>query len=308
MRLAIACLALCAVTASATATAQGKGGLAGGLRIDGPEVNFRSATIIVWSHSAPGVATRTLFGEESYLIHGIPEGRAGICVRSVGYHTIFDTVTIRKKSVVRREFVLVPAPPRTEPYPDCDRSSPVIYVNAVDSATHQLDSAEVFPIWEAVLRHYRGSVRMSEGDFVRMTLGVTDIPADTIGPAVVVMSLHRDVAPVPALIEWLATLTRRGLVESVCEEIDVKNCPQQEVTTYLKLAEPKRLHADTTYVAVNEIGLNPASCRLPKGGFVGLWNRSFILVRRDDRWVVVGRSSNPAVTASGFCKPEQPEE
>lgn len=306
MRPAIVCVALCAVTASAAA--QGTGGLAGGVRVEGPSANFRMVTVSVRSYEAPGGGSESLFREGSFYIRRIPVGRAEICVRATGFHTIFDTVTIKKNSVARREFALQPDVPLSDPYPDCDRSSPVIYVNAVDSATHRVDSAEVFQIWEAVLRHYRGSVRMSEGDFVRMTFRVTGTSADTIGPAVVVMSLHRDVPPVPALIEWLATLTRRGLVESVCDEIDVKNCPQQEVTTYLKLAEPKPLHADTTYVAVNEIGLNPASCRLPNGGFVGLWNRSFILVRRDDRWVVVGRSSNPAVTASGFCKPEQPAE
>lgn len=282
--------------------------MVGEVRVNGASARYPMVTIRARSYAAPGGDAETLYRDRPFYLRGIPVGLAEVCVTAYGYHTIFDTITIAKKSTPRRVYNLEVDSPVREPYPDCDRSSPVIYVSAVDSATHPVDSAEVFPIWEAVLRHYRGSVRMSEGDFVRMTFRVTATSADTIGPAVVVMSLHRDVPPVPSLLEWLATLTRRGFVESVCEEIDVKHCPQQEVTTYLKLAEPKRLHADTTYVAVNEIGLNPASCRTPKGGFVGLWNRSFILVRRDDRWVVVGRSSNPALSASGTCEPEKPEE
>jgi hypothetical protein len=55
---------------------------------------------------------------------------------------------------------------------------------------------------------------------------------------------------------------------------------------------------------VDEVGVNPASCRTPKGGFVGFWMRNYIVVLQDGRWEVVGRSREPAMTASGFCRPE----
>jgi hypothetical protein len=191
--------------------------------------------------------------------------------------------------------------PPSEPYPDCDRSLPVIYVNAIDSAGRVISYADAFPMWEGVLRHYRKAVRTSEGDFVRMTFKATGSSADTVGPAAVVMSLHRDVAPVRALLEWMATLVDRGLVETTCEEIDVRNCPQQEVTTYLKLTHPKRLHADTVLVFVNELGVNPATCRSAKGGFIGSWTRNYILVFQDERWAVVGRGTTPSSSTSGRC-------
>jgi hypothetical protein len=134
-----------------------------------------------------------------------------------------------------------------------------------------------------------------------MTFKATGSSADTVGPAAVVMSLHRDVAPVRALLEWMATLVDRGLVETTCEEIDVRNCPQQEVTTYLKLTHPKRLHADTVLVFVNELGVNPATCRSAKGGFIGSWTRNYILVFQDERWAVVGRGTTPSSSTSGRC-------
>lgn len=290
------------------ALAQGKGGLAGGLRIDGPEENFRSATIIVRAAGLSLPASRRLFGEDSYLIQGIPEGLAEICVRSEGYRTIFDTVTIKKKSVARREFVLEPVPPRTDPYPDCDRSLPVVYAGVPGTVTQPMSGQEAFPVWEGLLRHYRRSIRMSEGDFVRLTFRVTGSSADTVGPAVVVLALDRNVPPTPALLEWFATLAPRGLVEATCEEIDVAHCPQETVTTYLKLAEPQRVHGDTVDVTVTELGLNPASCRTKKGGFVGTWIRGFVVVERDGRWEVIGRSPERVMTASGFCKPEEEAE
>lgn len=288
------------------AMGQGTGGLAGGLRIEGPERDFHFADILVQSLSG-GSGIRTMYREGSFFISGIPVGPAEICVRSSGYHTIFDTVTIKKKGVMRREFVLVPAPERTEPYPDCDRSLPVVYAGEPGAAPVPVPTPDAFAIWEGLLRFYRSSVRTSEGDYVRRTFRVTKSSADTVGPASVVLSLHRDVPPTTDLLDWFAALADRGFIEATCDEIDVAHCPQETVTTFISLPEPRRINGDTVDVLVHEIGLNPASCRTEEGGFVGTWRRGFILVLRDDRWEVVGRSPEGKLTSSGYCRPE-PEE
>lgn len=302
MRLTLALL-LGALTPVA-ASAQDTGSLVGEVRVNGTSARYPMVIVRVRSYAAPGGGAETLFRDRPFYLRRIPVGLAEVCITAHGYHTIFDTVTIAKKSTPRRVYVLQPDVPLSEPYPDCDRSLPVIYVNAVDSAGRFIAYADAFPMWEAVLRHYRRAVRVSEGDFVRMTFKVTGSSADTIGPAAVVMSLHRDVAPVPELLAWFAALTERGLVEGACQEIDVKNCPQEEVTTFLKLEHPKRLHADTVLVFVDELGVNPASCKSPKGGFIGFWTRNYIAVLTDGRWEVVGRSLHPSMSGSGSCRPE----
>ncbi|HRZ09071.1 MAG TPA: hypothetical protein P5319_04180 [Gemmatimonadales bacterium] len=303
MRLTLALL-VSAITSVAASAQGGTGSMVAEVRVDGPSKNYPMVTLRVRSYEAPGGDASTHFQDKPFYLRRIPVGLAEICVTAYGYHTIFDTVTIAKRSTPRRVYVLQPDVPLSEPYPDCNRSLPVIYVDAVDSAGRFIAYADAFPMWEAVLRHYRRAVRVSEGDFVRMTFKVTGSSADTVGPAAVVMSLHRDVAPVPELLEWFAALTERGLVEGTCQEIDVRNCPQEEVTTFLKLEHPKRLHADTVLVFVDELGVNPASCKSPKGGFMGFWTRNYIAVHQDGRWEVVGRSSEPSTSGSGFCRPE----
>lgn len=280
----------------------GTGGFTGDVRFAGPLPKSAHVTISVWSNESPGGDTRSSFSDGPLYLPRIPAGKAQVCVRAPGYRTIFDTVTIRKRSIARRKFLLQPDDDHSEPYPDCDRSLPMIRVNAVDSAGRTISDLDTYPMWEAVLRHYRRSVRMSEGDFVRLTFRMTGASSDTVGPAVVVMSLHRDVAPVPSLLEWLDGLEGRGLVEATCRQVDVRKCPQQQVTTFLKLSEPKRLHGDTIYVGTQEIGVNPAACQSKDGTFSGLWLRSFILVPRDGRWEVIGRSTKPTTTASGVCR------
>lgn len=280
----------------------GTGSLKGEVRAPDGTKEYPDVTIRVRSYATPGGNAQFLYRDEPFYISRIPVGLAEVCVQAYGYHTIFDTVTISKKSTPRRVYRLEPDVPRSEPYPDCDRSLPVIYVNAVDSAGRFIPYAEALPMWEAVLRHYRKAVRVSEGDFVRMTFRVTRTSADTVGPAAVVLSLHRDVAPVPALLEWFDTLVERGLVEASCREIDVAKCPQEEVTTFVKLEHPIRLHADTVLVNVDEVGTNPATCRSAQGGFIGFWTRNYVMVPQDGRWEVIGRSSQSSMSGSGRCK------
>ena len=283
----------------------GTGSMAGEVRLPKGESQYPMVTVRVRSYETPGGSIQTLYRDRPFYLGRIPVGLAEICIQAFAYHTIFDTVTIKKKSTPRRVYVLEPDVPRSEPYPDCDRSLPVIYVDAVDSAGRQISYADAFPMWEAVLRHYRKAVRVSEGDFVRMTFKATRTSADTVGPAAVVMALHREVAPVPELLQWFDALVDRGLVENSCREINVRNCPQEEVTTFVTLEFPKRLHADTVLVDVDEVGVNPASCRSEEGGFMGHWMRNYILVPRDGRWEVVGRSERPSMSASGKCQAEQ---
>ncbi len=301
MRLALALILGCLAPA-ATSAQGGTGSLAGEVRVKDGISRYPVVTIRVRSYETPGGGSQWMFDDRPFYIRRIPVGLAEVCVQADGYHTIFDTVTIQKKSVPRRVYVLEPDVPASEPYPDCNRSLPVIYVNAVDSASRQISYADAFPMWEAVLRHYRKAVRVSEGDFVRMTFRVTGTSADTVGPAAVVLALHGDVAPMPELLEWFDALVDRGLVENTCREINVRNCPQDEVTTFVKLRYPKRLHADTVLVDVDEVGVNPATCRSVKGGFMGYWMRNYVIVLVDGRWEVVGRSVRPSMSASGRCR------
>lgn len=283
------------------AVAQGTGGLAGGVRMQKGTKGFLGVRIRVHSTVAPGGASEFVFREGSFYLKGLPVGPVEICVAGFGTRTIFDTATIKKNSVTRREYVIEPDVPRREPYPDCDRTMPVVYIDPVDSAQGVVDDADAFPVWESVLRHYRKGLGWTEGDFVRETNRITGASPDTAGEATVVLSLHQDVAPVAAFLAWFDSLTAHGLVAATCDEIDVKNCPQTEVTTFLKLDRPKRLHGDTMLVRVDETGMNPAHCRAGEG-MMGFWSRSFVTTPRDGRWEVFGRGDDPSITATGICQ------
>ena len=160
MRLTLALL-VSAITSVAASAQSGTGSMVAEVRVDGPSKNYPMVTLRVRSYATPGGDASTHYQDKPFYLRRIPVGLAEICVTADGYHTIFDTVTIAKKSTPRRVYVLQPDAPLSEPYPDCNRSLPVIYVDAVDSAGRFIAYADAFPMWEAVLRHYRGAVRVS---------------------------------------------------------------------------------------------------------------------------------------------------
>lgn len=245
-----------------------------------------------------------LFEEGPYYLKKIPVGLVELCVRAFGYHTIFDTVTVKKNSVPRRSFTLQPDDPPSQPYPDCDRSIRTVYVPAIDTAGPPILGGDALPIWEGVLAYYRRAIRFTEGDYVQATTHITGTSGDTIGPSLIAVHPGREVGPTSEVLEWLPTLTTRGLAETACEQMDATRCPQERMTTFLSFAEPRRLHGDTVEVSVHETGVNPSACRKAGGAFMGFDNRAFVLALVDGGWNVIGRSPALTMSGSGYCGPE----
>jgi hypothetical protein len=283
------------------------GGLAGGVRVAGSHKGFPFVTIRARpaTRRAEFGGVASLYREGPFYISRLPVGHVDLCVTAIGYHTIFDSVEIKKNSVARREFVLEPDIPLSEPYPDCDRSIRTLYIDPVDSAGNTLTQADAFAIWDAALRYYRRDIHMTEGDFVQMTFRMTGSSADTVGPVLLAVKLNRTVTPSPEFFTWFDSLVPRALVPATCDQIDVKECPQEQMTTYLSFPHPKRLHADTVEVVVDEVGVNPGTCRTKGNTFMGFWERRYIAAINDGRWEVVGRSSTPGYTSTGICGPSQ---
>jgi len=121
----------------------------------------------------------------------------------------------------------------------------------VDSAL----SAE--PVWDAALRVYRKRTWSSEADEL-----ISAVHSDSMqgrGAPIVLMA-RRLPSQRPYRRLWLDSLVARGLVVGICEGATPKECPRNNVTAFLSLADPTYLTALNRTVLVHEEALAPGNC------------------------------------------------
>ena len=238
-----------------------------------------------------------------FRLRHLPVGALEICIQAAEFHTVFDTVTITAGAKLKRRYVLMPDRPRSEPYPLCDRSLPTLYLPALDSSPAPVASDLAPLVWDAVLAHYRATVRRTEGDRVAATARMVGRREAAPAAATVVVKPHRRWADPGHYLPWLRDLPSRGLAAEICESTELTDCPQAVLSTFLELSVPVALGVDTVEVSALETGANPAECRRRRS-FIGFDSESFVVVRGGDGgWAVVGRSARMMLAGSGMCEP-----
>ena len=126
-----------------------------------------------------------------YKIRNVPAGMRELCVQGHPYRTVFDTVKVAKGENTRRDYVL-PAPfLATSALPHlCSHSLPTLYVAPVDSGTIPVMDDQAHAIWDVLLRYYRQSVKVTEGDLITKTSRILGRSRDST-PAGVVLKPGR---------------------------------------------------------------------------------------------------------------------
>jgi len=112
-------------------------------------------------------------------------------------------------------------------------------------------------IWEAVLTRYRHSG--TSGDVVRF-LRLIFRQGGHGGRAPTVLLLQRDSALPGFNHDWVLGLIHRRLIDGVCVAARPTDCPQHEVTTYLRLGEPEFEHEGLWKIQIFEVAVGPSIC------------------------------------------------
>ncbi len=130
-----------------------------------------------------------------------------------------------------------------------------LLLSAPDGPSREVPQA----IWEAVLTRYRDRRGGTSGDAVRWFQRF--FQRGRGGRAPTDLLAQRDSALAPFNHDWVLSLIRRNLINGVCVATRPTDCPQQEVTTYLRLSEPEFEHEDLWKVQVLEVAVGPSVCR-----------------------------------------------
>ena len=84
---------------------------------------------------------------------------------------------------------------------------------------------------------------------------------------------------------WLDRLIAEHVIDGICVEVDVQQCPGAVTASFLSPADPTFLDDSAAVVEVYDQALNPDACRRHNASsFGGESHLQVRLARRDDRW------------------------